>query len=275
MKNITLQKKLQSYAALAGALTVPALASGQIVYHDFEPDIAVMAGDSFDLDLNNDGIVDFTLHSFVNAGAFTKAEVYVNSALDSNAVDASIGPLGYYYPKVLATSDLIDVNNSWIAPIPYATFVINYTTGNAYGNWSGTDNGYMAMRFAVGANLHYGWLRMDVSVDGSKITLKDYGYNSTPGEGIKAGEEPVGIGSVKSTLAATAFVGDNRQLMIHITQPLTNAVMTVYNVMGQNVFQKGIASGHTITDLSQFATGYYLVAIKAKEGMFAVKIGLN
>ncbi|MEP7128819.1 MAG: T9SS type A sorting domain-containing protein [Chitinophagales bacterium] len=275
MKNITLHKKLQSYAALAGAMASPAFVSGQIVYHDFDPDIEVMAGDSFDLDLNNDGIVDFTLHSFINAGAFTKAEVYVNSALDSNAIDASIGPLGYYYPKVLATSDLIDVNNSWIAPIPYATFVINYTSGNVYGNWSGTDNGYLAMRFLVGANLHYGWLRMDISVDGSKITMKDYGYNSNPGDGIKAGEAPVGIGNVSPPLAVSAFVYDNRQLMIHITQPLTNAVMSVYNILGQNMLQKDIASGNTQADLSQLSPGNYIITIKAKEGVFARKFGLH
>lgn len=275
MKNKALQKKINSYAALASAMVTPAIVEGQVIYHDFDPDILIVAEDTFALDLNNDGIVDFNLHTFVNAGAFTKAEVYVNSTQTNNAVDASIGPLGYYYPRVLSNGDPIGQSNSWIAPIPYATFVIAYTTGNVYGNWSGTDNGYMAMRFAAGSNIHYGWLRMDVSVDGSTITVKDYAYQATPDEGLNAGEQSVGIGSIPSKLAVSVFEFD-RQLTIDLPQTYTKPVVTIMNSLGQKVFQNSIDNaGLTQLDVSFLAIGNYLVAISAAEGIFSKMISLH
>ncbi len=274
MKNRALQKKLQSYASLAGAMLTPAMVDGQVIYHDFDPDILIVAEDTFALDLNNDGMVDFNLHTFVNAGAFTKAEVYVNSSQSINAVDATTGPLGYYYPRVLSQGDPIGQTNSWIAPIPYATFVIAYTTGNVYGNWSGTDNGYMGMRFAAGSNTHYGWLRMDVSVDGSTITVKDYAYQATPDEGLAAGEQSVGIGSIPPTLAASVFEFD-RQLTISLKQSYSNPVITIINSLGQKILQHSVTTGLTRLDLAKLSSGNYLVTVTADEGLLSKLIALH
>lgn len=275
MKNVTLQKKLQSYAALASVMTVPAAASGQIIYTDLDPDVEITAGTLYEMDLNNDGIVDFRFDVGSNPGVWTKGEVYVSSSQDMNAVDATIGSLGYYYPRVLATSDPIDENNSWLAPIPYATFVIAYASGAAYGNWGGADNGYMGIRFDIDGNLHYGWVRLDVAADGSSMTLKDFAYEATAEMGIAAGAMPVGVTNLHQPIEAKIFAAPNKLLTIQLGQSLTHPVLSIYNIVGQKIMQKEIETGTFQEDLSAWATGNYLVNISAKEGTITRKIPLR
>jgi len=69
----TLNKKIKGYSTLAGSLLAMAnVADGQIVYTDIA-DVTVSGdGASYDLDLNNDGTVDYRINITSNGGTGVK-----------------------------------------------------------------------------------------------------------------------------------------------------------------------------------------------------------
>ncbi len=46
---------------------------------------------------------------------------------------------------------------------------------------------YLGLRFTIAGETHYGWARLSIP-SAAGFTLKDYAYNSVPGEGILAGQ---------------------------------------------------------------------------------------
>ena len=131
-----------------------------------------------DFDIDNDGTKDFELYLSSYApyyGDFV-------SKLGSNQV------LKFY----------IDGNN-FLRSIPYGQAIAD--TSVIWGNfgrgslidvgkndgWAGDGDIYSGVRFYIGAELHYGWIRYNVAADGKKITLKDAAYDIRANTPIKAG----------------------------------------------------------------------------------------
>jgi len=58
------------------------------------------------------------------------------------------------------------------------------------GDWWGNTDRYLAIRFPVGGDWYYGWVRVSVQSlsPGISFTIRDHAYNSVPGAGIFAGE---------------------------------------------------------------------------------------
>src|SRR4030095_5717608 len=73
-----LTKKLFAYSSLSGAMVMgTSLAIGQIVYTD-PPDIVLTGNDSYELDLNNDGIIELTFLTYtssVSAGSILIVDI--------------------------------------------------------------------------------------------------------------------------------------------------------------------------------------------------------
>ena len=57
-----LQKRLKAYSAAVAGAAVGISANGQIEYIDIDPDVVIdELGEFYDLDINQDGIVDFRI----------------------------------------------------------------------------------------------------------------------------------------------------------------------------------------------------------------------
>ena len=56
------------------------------------------------------------------------------------------------------------------------------------GNFLGADKAFFGVQFSDGIDQFYGWARVSMPSDGSKLTLHDLAYNENPGEHILAGE---------------------------------------------------------------------------------------
>src|SRR6185503_6598453 len=106
MKNFSpFQKKLRSYSVLAGSLFAAMQAKSQIVYTNLNPDEEVGGviptsfpyHDHYEIDLNNDGIVDFNLNLTINGlggGFYPSRFSYIEAiygATEGNDVAATIG----------------------------------------------------------------------------------------------------------------------------------------------------------------------------------------
>ena len=74
------------------------------------------------------------------------------------------------------------------------------TTQTAGGPWSASDTGILGLAIQRGGNTHYGWIRLQLEdLDGpvsgpdgasDRITIVDWAWNDTAGEGIIAGAVP-------------------------------------------------------------------------------------
>ncbi len=77
----------------------------------------------------------------------------------------------------------------WVEDRTHVTLA-NWNYG-AHGQWIGVQNGYLGVRFDTDGNTHYGWVRMSVSgATGAGATIHDWAWNTTPGQGLWAGQVP-------------------------------------------------------------------------------------
>ncbi|MBP9083558.1 MAG: T9SS type A sorting domain-containing protein [Bacteroidia bacterium] len=189
-----LQTKLSTLIILA--MLFSASANAQIIYTDVNPDSTITClgsacTKSYNVDLNNDGVSDYSISSVRNGnicqhgGLVYRSSVSV-SALNTNAVVAVTSTT---YPLAMSFNNVISSGLSLSA----SGFVFNKYWGNCgtgtLNLWPNSVDRYLGLKLIVGTNTYYGWARMQV-VFGSQptFTIKDYAYNTIPNQPIRAGE---------------------------------------------------------------------------------------
>jgi len=268
MKKTTLQNlanRLTKYGSLTLAFAGITDVSGQIIYTDVDPDVGG-AGNGYPLDLNNDGELEFFIFQSNWGPSASNPAVRmfpVNQYYGSktNAVLASTaGP--FIYPYALNFNDLINSTNpAWNSGYSY----MDLQYGNCYtnSNWCGVTDKYLGLRFEVlngpgpgDDQTFYGWAKLDV-IDSSNWLIKEYAYNSTPGESITAGQLPLGLDD--STLSKIKIVAANKQIELYNLNEATN--YSLYSLTGQEVL-KGTTSNRDYTiDVNTVASGLYIIEL--------------
>jgi hypothetical protein len=168
-------------------------AEAKIVYTP--TNITIGSNSTYNLDINGDGIIDFTIAASVQVGGVCGSEggnirYYTtsvdetpasgNSAMDSppGALTSGeqIGPSQTFYGGK-GTLRSYYKNPSKCAP-------------SATGNWVTHSIRYLGLAFQINGETFYGWakLKLDVSPYTASATLLGYAYENTPGMPINAGE---------------------------------------------------------------------------------------
>lgn len=187
---------LQSYAIAAGAagvsvLTLASPAQGEIVYTPAHE--VIKTGHKYDLDLNHDGIPDFTFHNerySTSTDCFAAVELSALPGRQANGIagfrtvfengwamalkrGAGVGPRRYFVGR-------------WMATHYYSVMCDSGTRGN----WVNVKNRYLGFKFKINDKTHYGWARLNVSLQGLSIaaTLTGYAYETEVGKPITTGE---------------------------------------------------------------------------------------
>ena len=125
----------------------------------------------WDLDFNSDGIIDYSF-------SFSMYNDLTMSCQGSNSI---VGPL--------AAGTTIDADLPWSGgghTMAIWMELLGGETGCA-GPWCGVSNGYMDVKFSIGGNWHYGWIRISVSRPSAYGIFHDWAYETRPGVGIAAG----------------------------------------------------------------------------------------
>jgi hypothetical protein len=149
---------------------------------------------SAELDLNDDGIVDFrfgyqsrgtddvpmsslTWYLFVTDMGENEHQGLLPEGTiplpDSTWIDGAVG--WSHYPGWLAAIDWnlgVGWDATWSGP------------------WAGAQEKNLALKL-VGDATHYGWVKLSVATDKGTLTIHDHAYQSVPGAGILAGVPPV------------------------------------------------------------------------------------
>ncbi len=166
-------------------------------------------------------------------------------------------------PFALYVDDVIDEDNiSWNASEAQAMYLDFLNLGFLIsGNWIDVADRYLAMKYDIDGNAHYGWLRMDVTDDANWV-IKDYAYHSVPNAQIAAGQTTV-LGGKEEFLTDVRVFAHNQEISI-LNLP-ENSNYTLYSITGQQVKQ-GIAqrNRHTI-EASNLVTGIYILKVEGNE----------
>ncbi len=268
-----LSKKMASYGALALAIAGVSDASGQIDYTDIDPD-EVLTGTRFLLDLNGDGTTDYEISNdgvFSGATPGTTARVYTSNS--SSILGLNAGG-NFNYPFALSEGAPIDdAQTTWITNQNYQT--LNWM-GCAYTNsqWcDGQVDKYLGLRITIGADKHYGWVRMDIPADASSITIKDYAINTVANEGILAGETGTTGIADNNFEGFNYFVNKNNQL--NLSASINMEKVSLHNILGQQVVSQKLSNTKETIELSGLQSGVYIATVSIDGASKTFKIVKN
>jgi hypothetical protein len=200
----SVHQHLYRYATAAVTAALSALAMTQqsgakIVYTPTH----VQVNHPYNLDINNDGITDFTIRQIHLDHRFCRfLPPYLIDRLTeapSQGNGAVISVTEPPEPAALVRSVEIGPNQSFVLdeqPMAYVTkgyvhsqaqCVLLETMG---GPWLNVSNRYLGLKFQIKGKTHYGWARLSVQVSYVYInaTLTGYAYETTAGKSIKAGQ---------------------------------------------------------------------------------------
>jgi len=147
---------------------------------------------SMSIDIDKDSTIDFGLYLKLNKDNNDKYNYLLTIAgevLYNEMKSISIN--GDDYIKTLSKNDSINVVSFLDWSFDCNIFEIEKTIGNTeekYG-FSGKDDMLIGIRFLIGTELHYGWLKLDVAADYKSAIVKEVAYDIRPNIGIKAGEK--------------------------------------------------------------------------------------
>jgi hypothetical protein len=190
----SVHQRLNAYALAASAAGVGVLALTQpaeakIVY---TPVHVVLYRGSLALDLNNDGMVDFTLlDKYRRNGQTTNSFwLYVNPQQKGNA---AAGNQGTYFRSALALNRGSQIGSQDQFNGNLMAFACSFmsTTDCRVGKWFDVSNRYLGLKFTINGKTHYGWARLNVSFKLNKgiiATLTGYAYETMANKPIIAGK---------------------------------------------------------------------------------------
>ncbi|HEY4902192.1 MAG TPA: hypothetical protein VIH89_01845 [Candidatus Sulfotelmatobacter sp.] len=185
--NLKLEKNLAAYIAAAGAAGVSLLATqsaeAKVVYTATN-----VTGGNISIDLNNDGVTDFSI--VFREEASHSIVLVVIPDVKGNAVrpHSPFGAAAGFFGVPVGAGEKF-VSNTAPSYGPGVSMARDFGYGNyssIRGPWVNTTNRYLGIRFLINGQTHYGWARLSVSKDLSPV-LTGYAYETIPNKTITEG----------------------------------------------------------------------------------------
>lgn len=266
MKTTTPQKlsnRLIKYSALSFAIATIGDANGQIVYTDLNPDLGGSGQVDHFIDLDNNGTDDIR---FRHGNSYSNSNLYAFN-LNGNSVMGLANYVGnryYYYPFALDINTTISAAATWQS---HSSQLMNYSDCNSPSQWCGVTDKYIGLRFKIGSNTHYGWIRLDVDITSANWKIKDYAYNASlagrgilaEGASIMAGEGmPLGIDD--NVFSGVKVVALNKNIALFNLPQNTN--YRLFSLTGQSVLDGQIENETYVLEVNTIATGIYIIELE-------------
>lgn len=186
-----------SIAAAASALAV-GLPAGATVIYPGEQNILIEPGTFLNLDLNADGNTDISLRNYLfPQGPYQGAFVPFTPGRVVGFTD------GLSYASVLSEGDVIDADTTSGGPFQAS---LAFGAGNPNAEFNDVEGGFLGLAFAIGSDVHFGWVRVDIDNANAVFNVVDFAYESVAGVGITAGAipEPSTLGLLAAGAAGLA-----------------------------------------------------------------------
>jgi hypothetical protein len=192
-----LDKHLLAYAAAASAAGVSLVAQpaqAKVVYTSANVTIGVNQG--VNLDLNNDGIPDFSLFfdyglptRHPEGGAFYALMLYPTQT--ANEIWGVVSARGSQCAAALPAGVKVGAGAPFQQHyLPLWDAFASYTRGKTeHCPWATLHRGaFLGLKFVVNGQNHYGWAHVTMSPDGQTTVLNGYAYETVPNQPILTGE---------------------------------------------------------------------------------------
>ncbi len=286
-----LSKKLKSYTTIALS-AIAADASSQVIYTDIRDTTLINNGDFFDIDLNNDGINDLTINLTKTIYSTTSGSynIYVNyksidaSAASNNQVNVVLNT-SYSINEAVAFSNNQSINNSANSWSPYG-YIGAYATGSiitpystsylnlSIGQFPGQGDRFLGVRFRIGANTHYGWVRLDISSTSDTAIIKDFAFDTTANAPILAGDTGVAVGiNELNANGVNLYAQQNRLYFQDVIEQ--TAEIRIYDMKGQLIERRRLIANQSELQLKKEYQGIYIVEVNQGKSVFRKKIWIE
>ena len=296
MKNKKINSKafnLTGYAELAGSfLTMGKETTAQAVYVDINPD-TILTGTPFaeDLVIELNGTVLYDFSFGIGSGTYYAdwCECFpFKQAINLSGTESKVVYTIYQFtsdqylvsalePGVIINADLnfkdIDAKMAYKV-VPDWSFYYVFEGGA----WlPETIDKYVGFRFTDSLDcMHYGWIRCNVEDNGTKLTVKDYAYETKCDVGIVAGDTigdtTVPINEI-SSLDAEVYAF-NKILYVKTEQYL-NCSLVINNLQGQKLLERDLKENLTLIDLETISPGIYVVVLMNQKSIYTKEINIH
>ena len=267
------KSKLTSYTAFASAIVAGSAANAQVTYVDINPDAVADSLNPYAVDFNNDAAPDMAFgvqhlsgsfssqgQPFTYEGALAYA-VFPNGLAVNSPADTTTAVLDCG----VAVSQASLFGTSSGAILGYAALIQPINLPFAQGAWLGANDKYLGYKFDLGANTHYGWVRLSVAANGETITIKEYAFNATPGAAINTCQQTSGIESVSVEDKVTIKTTLN-DATINVTPDLVGGSISMISMAGQVVKTIVISDVNTTISFEGIDSGIYSVVANFEAG---------
>ncbi|MFN0276518.1 MAG: T9SS type A sorting domain-containing protein [Chitinophagales bacterium] len=272
--------KLAAYSAMAGAfIAVGTDANAQVTYVDISDEL-VEIGELFEMDLDGDSQGDLLFQVVSTSGgswSFNRVFGYISTSVYSMG-DPSNNVIGYSgaflpYGSALNSGDNIGAGEDFLSVYNVA-FLGSIYGGITYGPWADQTDKYLGVKFIVGGNTHYGWVRMDATVGPVSLTIKDYAFDATPDMAIAAGDVGGGGLTCDTPSPSVLVVSSTGAKIAWEAVEGAGNYKIQYRVVGSGTWQKEHTSKlkQRLTGLACSTTYEYQVAAVCTDG---VEVGVS
>jgi hypothetical protein len=212
--NRGLDHKLLAYAAAASAAGVAAISLAQPCQAEIiftKAHQSIDANSSYSLDLNNDGVVDFSISNRSNYCQTARGRSLTwcrsqNLWINAAGTNKFVGVLGGNgacsgeCADALSVGQIVGSGDTFIGSGRMDKCVATrLNTSNASGDylsgsWVSVPHKYLGFAFSIDGQTHYGWARLTSHVKiekkrcKSNVVLTGYAYETIPGKSIVAGK---------------------------------------------------------------------------------------
>lgn len=193
-----------AYALAAGAAAGLVVdADAQVVYSGVQ-DIDIPLGFAENLDVDGDGFNDVLLKNYTLLGG-----TYVGATVNYFPGQLVGFNSGLSYVSALSDGDLID--STTVGPTFFGSMAYGAVNPNA--EFNSVDGAFVGLSFPIAGATHFGWVRVSVDQAASTFVINDWAYESTPGEGLFAGEipEPGTLGMLAAGAAGVGMMRSRRR----------------------------------------------------------------
>src|SRR5208282_14594 len=189
-----LNRRLHLYVTAASASGVGLLALAQpanagVVYT--RAHVVIAPNSTYLLDLNHDGMPDLTIrqHSYPGYSATLYVVPGSNGAVGARAGVASCDCEGSAF--ALKAGVVVGSGDPFVVGAEFAKVKKIESSIRSFGLWRNETNRYLAVKFDIDGQAHYGWARFSVEASygaGVTATLTGYAYETVEGQSIKTGQ---------------------------------------------------------------------------------------
>lgn len=193
--NLNLEKSLATYVAAAGAAGVSLMAlspaaEATIVYTPVN--VQILGNTFVAVDLNNDGTPDIQVGYSIGgySGRLLAAPYTGNSLRQANNYNNPGYAAAVFFGVPIGPGGVFRGYDNF----RMATCFAKSGVSGCGGPWNNVGARYLGVRFKIGAETHYGWVRVDVTTVGLgfSMTLAGYAYETDPSTPIDAGHNHPG-----------------------------------------------------------------------------------